>query len=103
MTITTYATELRKVRTQILADQARRRTVQFRVPAWWSTAERCDISRELVGIIWQACPELDGVPVEVRGVRDGLVLSGVEWAPVAKSRLIRKAGRVLDVVFTVAK
>lgn len=108
MNLATFATETTRlsVRQQILADQARRRTVQFAVPAWWTTADMADIRRELVGIIWQACPELDGVAVEVRGVRDDLryrAPSAPEWTPVEKSRLIRDAGRALTVVFAVAK
>ena len=62
------------------------------LPAHFTTADTCDIERELVGLIYAARPAVEGKRINVTGIRNPLVYTSpndTRWASVKHSKVLR--------------
>lgn len=74
-------------------------TTTIRVPDYFATADYADIQREVVGLVWNKHPALDGVPIAILGVRDALTYHapGDAWPSLKHSKAIRTPHAVVEI------
>lgn len=75
------------------------KTTTIRIPNHFATADYADIQREIIGLIWEKHPTLDGIAIDVQGVRNALVYHGpnVAWPSLKHSRAVRTPGMLVEV------
>lgn len=69
------------------------------IPSHFSTADYVDIQREIVGLIWERHPALDGVPINVLGIRNALTYHApnAAWPSLKHSHIVRESGALAEV------